>query len=732
MKQLILILLLVTPCSAATWFVRSDGSDTVCNGTVDAAAGVAPNCAYATPTKAITVSACSDVIKAKAGQTFDGVFSLTAKGCSVGTPITITSTDAGSLPVGRVAPNNATSMPRFRAPGAGGNYGAAFEAANNAAYWILDGLEITDNAGTLTNIPAMVNFGLGTTGAHDLTITRCYIHQKETGTNYDRSVRNGVSLESTSATMKWNYIGPFIGYPYGHVDFTPMQTQCVESTVIGTGLTFEDNYCSYWYSAFYFGGADTPPSHTATLSAGATTTSGTISDTTGLQAALTAGDFVMLRMELRLNATITTLPSDESGNPTIPGVLHRNSGQVMDSSDVSSPPNVYKGVIQFPDTPNSLANIIGIIDSDNYQFAWTNSVSHPPLNSTADLIMFKTVQLNSITGGNVLNYTPYGNSGLTHNPSTAAGGVAWCVGAEGRIANQIIRRNTFFIDPAFALNPPSHGSSSTPKGYLEIKNNYNSLYDGNYWLGFPSVVGWTGGSQYGRAPWITVSRITFTNNWIQPDETYAIPYMREGAAFLENQYTAGTPPQDWVFRNNVMIGVPLMIRSQDATNVSVTHNTVLNYGPTNASYSATIAIEGVWATYTFQNNIAAYQSFGMMCNQTPFTFAHCYPSANRVMLNNAIVDTRPDQSGGFTTSTWGTGSILAPTNLTSFTQVGFTDFSGHDYRLLASSPYYHQATDGTDPGVNWTELQAALGVSVANSVLKGNATMSGHFTLGLP
>jgi hypothetical protein len=41
--------------------------------------------------------------------------------------------------------------------------------------------------------------------------------------------------------------------------------------------------------------------------------------------------------------------------------------------------------------------------------------------------------------------------------------------------------------------------------------------------------------------------------------------------------------------------------------------------------------------------------------------------------------------------------------------VGFTDAANNNYSLSGSSPYRNAATDGTDIGVNWTDLTTATG-----------------------
>ncbi|MBI3424585.1 MAG: putative Ig domain-containing protein, partial [Acidobacteria bacterium] len=52
---------------ATTYFVRTDGSDTLCNGLTNASAAAAPNCAFLTIGKAVATSAAGDTINVGAG-----------------------------------------------------------------------------------------------------------------------------------------------------------------------------------------------------------------------------------------------------------------------------------------------------------------------------------------------------------------------------------------------------------------------------------------------------------------------------------------------------------------------------------------------------------------------------------------------------------------------------------------------------------------------------------------
>src|ERR1700730_7679312 len=137
---------------------------------------------------AINAAQCGDNLVLQAGATWDGEFRLPNRNCTASTPIRIGSSAQASLPIGRVGPADATNMPRIRALGTGIT-GSAFMMAADAGYWVLDGLELTDNAAASNVVNALIT--VAETTANNLTVQRCYFHQKETGTNYNRSVARG-------------------------------------------------------------------------------------------------------------------------------------------------------------------------------------------------------------------------------------------------------------------------------------------------------------------------------------------------------------------------------------------------------------------------------------------------------------------------------------------------------------------------------------------------------------
>src|SRR5260370_26339485 len=287
---------------------------------------------------ALNAAQCGDSVVLQAGATWDGEFRLPNRNCTASTPIRIGSSAQAYLPNGRVGPADATNMPRIRALGTGVT-GSAFIMAANSGYWVLDGLEITDNASATNVVNALITVADPT--SHHLTVQRCYFHQKETGTNYNRSAVRGIQFEGINLTFKWNYVY-IIGYynaALGNGTHYQMDSTAVLSVASQGPLLIEDNYLSTWWNNIFLGGGDTAPQNTATLT-NATTTSATFSDTTGLSPG------VMLRLELSGTGTLNTTgltsscttagggwPSS-SGEADSTGTFTQTSGTTLSAGDV--------------------------------------------------------------------------------------------------------------------------------------------------------------------------------------------------------------------------------------------------------------------------------------------------------------------------------------------------------------------------------------------------------------
>jgi len=619
---------------------------------------------------AIYAANCGDEIVLQAGGTWDTpgafyAFNVPSKGCGASNPITLRSSDSGSLPAGRVSPANAANMPKIRARGGSG----AFVFASGSSYWVFDGLEVTNTGTDTQNEIVNALFDAGDSGVSHITIARCYLHPKETGTDYTRSVYRAIQFEGSYLTFKWNYASGFLGRSAAD---NQLMTSEIVLCITCNNLTVHDNFLQAWYAAIFTGGGGEDPQYTASLSNVVETSQADFSSTAGLS----SGTYI--RFELQGAGTISST-----------NVITRTSGVSLTSSDVNhtiwmtgSDGNLYRGKV--------------IAVSGNDYTVEPYNIPAPDGNYS-----FKVFEVSNVTSvvGNTVHYTPVGNNYLTQAPTTP-GQAAWRV--DQLVHNIAVTKNTFDIDYVHAL--AEHAIyNNNPKGWVEFKAGDTILFEGNTFTGYPSVLAFTQHSNEGFTPWTLIKNLTFRSNFI--DSNYDLDGSRQFIILaLEDPYNSDTPGCCVTITNNLIKNEALLLQSSHAANVSVTHNTVVNDHPTPIYGSSTVSAEGENPNFLFNDNIVANNAYGINCNIDGVT-SSCFP--NFTISKNVFVD---NAFNGDLQSRYGAG-ILSPI-VNAFSQVGFSDVANDDYRLAPSSPFKNAATDGTDPGVNMDALLAALSETV--------------------
>src|SRR5262245_52626526 len=188
-------------------------------------------------------------------------FYLRAKQGGTGTDadfITIRSSNVSSLSTGRVSPQDKANMAKIVARGP---YGA-FEFQNNARYWKLVGLEITNVSDGAQPHHVHTLVSLGGSGLDHNWIDRCYIHPQEDGTDalartatrgiYVSSPPSGPPIHDTKITN--NYISGF-GGTYAHDRTQLIDAEAIGSNVLDTILV-DNNFLSATYQPWFPGPAD--------------------------------------------------------------------------------------------------------------------------------------------------------------------------------------------------------------------------------------------------------------------------------------------------------------------------------------------------------------------------------------------------------------------------------------------------------------------------------------------
>jgi uncharacterized protein (TIGR03437 family) len=260
-------------------------------------------------------------------------------------------------------------------------------------------------------------------------------------------------------------------------------------------------------------------------------------------------------------------------------------------------------------------------------------------------------------------------------------------------SNIEIRRNLVFKPMSWKVGDPTYaGMHWAVKNLLELKNAKNVVIDGNIfqncWLdaqvGIPIL--FTVRNQDGTAPYSIVSNITFTNNIVKNAEggvnflgtDNEKPSQRSSGALLANNLF--TEIRGAFMTMNGFYNVKL-----DHNTTFQTNNTYTLYGDPALGYVSTnnLTIENPWGIF----GDGGYMGTAGLVKYTP-----SYVFSKNVMVGASATD---NPSGNFYPR-------IA-------SDVGFVDFAGGNYRLTSTSPYSKAGTDGKDIGVDFDQLNAALG-----------------------
>jgi hypothetical protein len=279
-------------------------------------------------------------------------------------------------------------------------------------------------------------------------------------------------------------------------------------------------------------------------------------------------------------------------------------------------------------------------------------------------------------------------------------------GADPAIPNLVpadieVRRNAFFKPLRWKADDPSYGGVHwSVKNIFELKNAQRVLVEGNTfennWAdaqnGFSIL--FTIRNQDGTAPWSVVADVTFRNNIVR--------HVAGGVNILgmDDQH----PSQQMhrvLISNNVFDDVNgagrggngFLFQLVNGTDgVRIDHNTAFHTG------NVVMADGAQHTNFAYTNNIAPHNAYGVIGTGTGVgnSTLNAYFPVNTFADN--VLTTGPSYS-------YPTSNFFP----TATGDVGFVDYAGGNYRLLATSPYHNGGTDGTDLGANIDAIDAAIG-----------------------
>jgi hypothetical protein len=271
-------------------------------------------------------------------------------------------------------------------------------------------------------------------------------------------------------------------------------------------------------------------------------------------------------------------------------------------------------------------------------------------------------------------------------------------GADPLIPNLIpsdieIRRNHLF-------RPATWAGKATIKGNFELKNARRVVVDANV-IDSPirqTAFVLTVRNQEGKAPWSTLEDIEITNNIVNHAST--------GVNLLgSDTYHPSATASRIRIANNLFMDivspgdVAYFLQINGGHAIIVEQNTIQQAGNIISSERPAMGL-------VFRNNIVQYNQYGMACFiQGPPCQTHmacrCFPDAlikGNVIADNAGVGTSYPLDQNFPP-----GNVF----VLSYDKVGFVDYGRGNWRLAASSKIRGRATDGRDPGVDFSTFEAS-------------------------
>lgn len=201
------------PANAAAYFVRTDGSDTSCNGTSNASSTSAPNCAFRTITKSAAAANGGDNVSIAAGNYAETV-KLTKSGTAT-TPIIFTGSGTATVQGNLVITGNYLTVAglTISPPTAGGYYAVSIQGTNNT----LRNCTVTAYGATASQQATAIGLeggayntveGCTIRDLNDIDVFHVWGHDQTIRNNYVTNIQQvNYNLNHTDFIQTWGYSG---------------------------------------------------------------------------------------------------------------------------------------------------------------------------------------------------------------------------------------------------------------------------------------------------------------------------------------------------------------------------------------------------------------------------------------------------------------------------------------------------------------------------------------------
>lgn len=239
----------------------------------------------------------------------------------------------------------------------------------------------------------------------------------------------------------------------------------------------------------------------------------------------------------------------------------------------------------------------------------------------------------------------------------------------------------------YIYKPAEWFGRATIKASFEMKNVRRLTVDGNLIEsgGRTSAFSLVVGNQGGTAPWSTIEDVEIVNNIIRHAGTAFNILGRDTKPSLQGRRIH--------IANNLVLDVGtdysgFFLQTASADSVTVEHNTVQHAGNMIVTYGDPTT------NFIFRNNILQHNQYGVVCEGGARA---CFRPGT--FKGNVIADNNNAAASGYPIdNNFPPGNFFPP----SFTHIKFVDYTRGDWRLAAESRFKGKATDGKDPGVDFT------------------------------
>ena len=432
------------------------------------------------------------------------------------------------------------------------------------------------------------------------------------------------------------------------------------------------------------------------------------------------------------------------------------SSEIIMSGGTGATPGYSCTIAASPAPTTTTATVNTCIDGAH------GSVSTPPAGTCA---MFYIS--NSYTPANWVCVTANNSGALTWSPAlpsapdTGVGKIKY-----GMVPADItITKNYLYKPPSWNPSDPSYdGVTRSSKNFVEDKYGVRWLVTAN-----AMVNSWNNGQtmafnlnvtdQNGDCPWCTSSDVTISNNVVKniagafviitsQDYNGQCPGPLKRVLIQNNLFwpagaTAHIAPGGSLFELAGYTGCPTTGGGTDS--LQIIHNHLLGAG---INMQLASGLPYNFTNLLIRDNLTEFDQYrwtnqcphspgfvdGTSCINADVSTSGKWTARNNAIVNSGVINGGQGQPDSVLISRYGSAilsTLVDTTGAMNYSGAGFVNYLAinadyHNFALAAGSRFHGKASDGTDPGVNFAQLDAGFGATAPGTNVTGNGSVKGN------